>query len=404
MGQKANPISLRLNINRNFDSCWFQDMHYSKLLTKEIQLRKYLSALFASINIHQGRLVFQFFPKKIIVHFFFTDFKQGSTQSKSNKLNTQRKPQRISYSETKSKKFLEMKKKPEIAGDFVKQTSLPFTLFSSNFLPQNTFLAAEHKNNSLWQQDLNEGVLLQLPYKQSEIPYKQSERVELEKSRLRAIKGKILFLFMKHILYLKSSFQSSKERQEFSSMNLPFLLSLNLFNYLLKTNHLSGSANLETEGKTFLTQRSNGEKNESFGQSWQSKKELPIISQTIAKNWQNFSNQSQITSYFFSIKLPSKYQSAHFICDYIAKSFEGKIAFKEIYKQIQREILRDSNLLGFRIQCSGRIGGVEMAKVESRKYGQTSLHTFSGKVDFALAEAYTSYGIIGIKVWLCSSV
>ena len=101
---------------------------------------------------------------------------------------------------------------------------------------------------------------------------------------------------------------------------------------------------------------------------------------------------------FFPIKLNSKYTSAHFLSQYIAKCFEKKLSTREIFRTIQKEIILNKNLLGLRIQCAGRIGGVEMAKVESRKFGQTSFHTFNTKLDFAIAEAYTQYGIIGIQV------
>ena len=109
---------------------------------------------------------------------------------------------------------------------------------------------------------------------------------------------------------------------------------------------------------------------------------------------------TQIQVEFFPQKLNSKYQSAHFLSQFIAESFEKNLSFRQTYRSIQKEILREKKILGMKIQCSGRINGAEIAKVESRKIGQTSLHTFSAKVDFAQSEAYTMYGIIGIKVWL----
>lgn len=56
--------------------------------------------------------------------------------------------------------------------------------------------------------------------------------------------------------------------------------------------------------------------------------------------------------------------------------------------------------MGIRIQCSGRLGGVEMAKKFFLKKGQTSLNVFSQKIDFAQRTALTKYGIIGIKIWV----
>lgn len=56
---------------------------------------------------------------------------------------------------------------------------------------------------------------------------------------------------------------------------------------------------------------------------------------------------------------------------------------------------------GIKIMCSGRLGGAEMARTEQYKEGRTPLHTLRADIDYALAEALTTYGKIGIKVWIC---
>lgn len=56
---------------------------------------------------------------------------------------------------------------------------------------------------------------------------------------------------------------------------------------------------------------------------------------------------------------------------------------------------------GIKIKVSGRLGGAEMARSEEYKEGRTPLHTFRADIDYALKEANTIYGIIGIKVWIC---
>jgi small subunit ribosomal protein S3 len=55
---------------------------------------------------------------------------------------------------------------------------------------------------------------------------------------------------------------------------------------------------------------------------------------------------------------------------------------------------------GIKIQCSGRLGGAEMARTENYKEGRTPLHTLRADIDYALSEAQTVYGKIGIKVWI----
>lgn len=56
---------------------------------------------------------------------------------------------------------------------------------------------------------------------------------------------------------------------------------------------------------------------------------------------------------------------------------------------------------GIKIMCSGRLGGAEMARTEQYKDGRIPLHTFRADIDYALAEALTTYGKIGVKVWIC---
>ena len=57
---------------------------------------------------------------------------------------------------------------------------------------------------------------------------------------------------------------------------------------------------------------------------------------------------------------------------------------------------------GIKVQISGRLGGAEMARSEMFKEGRTPLHTFRADIDYALAEANTKVGVLGIKVWVCN--
>ena len=56
---------------------------------------------------------------------------------------------------------------------------------------------------------------------------------------------------------------------------------------------------------------------------------------------------------------------------------------------------------GMKIVCSGRLGGAEIARRESMKDGKIPLHTLRADIDYGFAEAHTTYGIIGVKVWVC---
>lgn len=244
MAQKANPISLRLQINRDFDTlCYAEKLDAPKLLSKELTVRKYIQKLSRHLDLSNARTVFQFYPKKLIVHSYFLDMKS-------------------------------------------RKGKMPVHLNDSSILS-----------------------------------------------------------------VLKYALQGQSPNQ------------LSLFAYLFKKLsdsrlHFSGiQPTIQIESKPEILQI------------------LPV-------------------------KLSQKYASAQFVADFIAKSLERNMSFRDIVRAIERE--KPKTIVGLRISCSGRLAGAEMAKVESRKFGQTSLQTFSEKVDYATSEAYTLYGIIGVKVWLVS--
>ncbi|MCX7728447.1 MAG: 30S ribosomal protein S3 [Bacteroidia bacterium] len=91
---------------------------------------------------------------------------------------------------------------------------------------------------------------------------------------------------------------------------------------------------------------------------------------------------------------------ARLVADAIAKQIEGRIAYKRAAKQAIASAMR-AGAEGIKIRISGRLGGAEMARSEEIKEGRIPLHTFRADIDYAVAEAHTTYGRIGIKVWIC---
>lgn len=84
----------------------------------------------------------------------------------------------------------------------------------------------------------------------------------------------------------------------------------------------------------------------------------------------------------------------------IAKQLEARVHFRRALKMAISSAMR-LGVEGIKIKVSGRLGGAEMARSEEYKEGRTPLHTFRADIDYALKEANTIYGIIGIKVWIC---
>ena len=100
----------------------------------------------------------------------------------------------------------------------------------------------------------------------------------------------------------------------------------------------------------------------------------------------------------FEIKRPEL--EANLVAESIARQVEGRVSYKRAIKMAIASTMR-MGAEGIKIQISGRLNGAEMARSEMFKDGRTPLHTFRADIDYALVEALTQYGLIGIKVWIC---
>jgi len=100
----------------------------------------------------------------------------------------------------------------------------------------------------------------------------------------------------------------------------------------------------------------------------------------------------------FEIKKPEL--DAVIVANNVARQIEGKIAYRRAVKMAIASTMR-MGAEGIKIQVSGRLNGAEMARSEMYKEGRTPLHTFRADIDYALAEALTKVGLIGVKVWIC---
>ncbi|MBM9605429.1 30S ribosomal protein S3 [Desulfopila inferna] len=90
---------------------------------------------------------------------------------------------------------------------------------------------------------------------------------------------------------------------------------------------------------------------------------------------------------------------AQLVAESIATQLERRVAFRRAMKKAVNSAQR-FGVKGIKISCSGRLGGAEMSRCEWVREGRVPLHTLRADVDYALAEANTTYGIIGVKVWI----
>jgi small subunit ribosomal protein S3 len=91
---------------------------------------------------------------------------------------------------------------------------------------------------------------------------------------------------------------------------------------------------------------------------------------------------------------------ARLVADSVARQIEGRISFRRAIKMAIASTIR-MGAEGIKITASGRLNNAEMARTETYKEGRIPLHTFRADIDYAVSEAHTKMGRIGIKVWIC---
>lgn len=100
----------------------------------------------------------------------------------------------------------------------------------------------------------------------------------------------------------------------------------------------------------------------------------------------------------FEVKRPEL--DARIVADGIARQIEARISYKRSVKMAIASAMR-MGAEGIKVRVGGRLGGVEIARSEEFKEGRIPLHTLRADIDFAVAEAHTTMGRIGVKVWIC---
>ena len=90
---------------------------------------------------------------------------------------------------------------------------------------------------------------------------------------------------------------------------------------------------------------------------------------------------------------------AQLVAESIAQQLERRVSFRRAMKRAAQNAVR-MGALGIRVNVAGRLGGAEIARTEWTREGRVPLHTLRADIDYAIAEAKTAYGIIGIKVWI----
>ncbi len=92
--------------------------------------------------------------------------------------------------------------------------------------------------------------------------------------------------------------------------------------------------------------------------------------------------------------------NAYLVAESVAKQLESRVNFRRAAKMAIQSTMR-ANAEGVKVRIAGRLNGADMARTAEFKQGRVPLHTFRADIDYALVEAQTIYGKIGVKVWIC---
>ncbi|MGZ6772453.1 MAG: 30S ribosomal protein S3, partial [Mycobacteriaceae bacterium] len=91
---------------------------------------------------------------------------------------------------------------------------------------------------------------------------------------------------------------------------------------------------------------------------------------------------------------------AQLVAQGVAEQLSNRVAFRRAMRKAIQSAMRQPQVKGIRVQCSGRLGGAEMSRSEFYREGRVPLHTLRADIDYGLYEAKTTFGRIGVKVWI----
>lgn len=116
----------------------------------------------------------------------------------------------------------------------------------------------------------------------------------------------------------------------------------------------------------------------------------------LAKDLQKFTD-GEVKVHFNEVRKPEI--ESKLVAETVANMLERRVTFRRAMKRAVQNAMR-MGAQGIRINVAGRLGGAEIARMEWYREGRVPLHTLRANIDYALAEAKTTYGVIGIQVWL----
>lgn len=493
MGQKVNPISLRLEkTNRHFDSCWYSDYNYTSLLLQDLKIKNYLKTVLNQIQYPEGRVSIENLPKKTNISLFYhnpsnsrrkknirfqlQNYKDNNKNTKNKTKSIQKrffsfpKQKHLQYTKNKqftlahqslegwknfltvplfrTKKIFLLQNNDKEDGNYTKKGVNPTKDFKPNVVVNKAVTKRDKKTTEYSKiKEIKKNCLV--PQKDQSLFVEQTfnkDRVStflLEKPLINknpfsyfvlqfvytsiSAKEKNFFdkkwaqerFFVRYLLaQLYSKFLQNKSVCTKETLRNLYQFCL-FFQQKIKHRGIQKEKKLQVEEKT---KSNNNVQKKSYLQRHNTNvyKHFSSIQNREYKEYEGLNSlnlvykshlekflSKQYNSFFnlhFFRSLTEK-QGAYFLVQEIIYYLERKLPFRRIKTQILREIPHYKRIKGIRIACSGRVGGrskkAQRSKTQSVKIGQTSLGVFSSKIDFAFKSAFTRFGLIGVKVWVC---
>nr|YP_009476568.1 ribosomal protein S3 [Prototheca ciferrii]AVM80926.1 ribosomal protein S3 [Prototheca ciferrii] len=411
MGQKTNPLALRIRYNNlDFDNTWFSEKEYANCLAQNLQLNEYTKNFSKHLNLPENKIAVNLnFKQNNIYSFFCIPVQSRFLRSRQFKLNTRfprfwnqiRNQQRRNSSKFKyfqKNRFNRLKTFQISTSKLEKLTQLTThkyfykpkstKLINSNHLSTLPITTKSIKNNNNLNYLFKDLQTLEYTNKASKKTLKSKNDINL----YHQAKFKLRYFLLNYFFALKtgSIFNYSKETSNSSQLSIQQFYNSSLTAF------------------PTLTSKANLKKNKI-----DSKTTIPFYffsESPTNRNYQNYltnyiSTQYNLPFHSYNFWLQQDFQNAGFLADEIVYFLEKRVPFKRIKHRIAKEMNNCSWINGIRLEFSGRVSArskkAQRAKHEVIKLGQTSLHVFNYKIDYAARTAYTSYGSVGIKVWIC---
>jgi small subunit ribosomal protein S3 len=119
-------------------------------------------------------------------------------------------------------------------------------------------------------------------------------------------------------------------------------------------------------------------------------------------SYRSFQKNTQVQIFIHQVSYPD--EDATCLACFIVIALEQRVPFRRVLRNVEERVKSLKRVQGFRLQVSGRLNGSEIARIEWIRRGQVSLHQLFSNLDFSYKVAHTTYGSIGVKVWLSVDV